>query len=743
MISLQKQFKPKEVAMKRKISRCLSVFLAVLTVISLPALLMFSISGNEMPFTGKAAEYCNTLMEQGFPEDYAISLTKLHLLHPNWSFVPLKITETNSDYTWSHVIQKETESPKINLVSASSTYSAYWHEINRETYDSGWYQPSAAAVKYFMDPRNFLNEADIFQFYDLSDGILASEEAVDAVLAGSFMENAELENGKTYTEYLIEIGEEIGIDAVYLAVKLRQEQGTGGTSPIISGTCGNTLWEFYNSQKQYTNDGKPVKPPTSGEIQADLLALNGLYNPFNLNATGDGVFAIYKNAMLYAQNGTASMREEWGGSPAWDTDWKGIYGGALYIKEKYVDQYQSTIYLQKFDVDGRKSFSNQYMQNIFGAVSEGRSFYQAFAANDTLDADCQFLIPVYEGMPKAVCEDPANGSCPSFAPASARYETTALVTSPSRYRATNDGIYGEITVVAGNPLTLSGEFTHSFGIRRLEYSFDGVTWVPCSDSGILELNISENLPPYGEHLLLIRGEAAYDSNDAAKKLNRYFLCGAFQLIMLPPPSVTLTLQAVNQISEKKYYQGDTVTLPVSEDAFFAGWLGSDGSIYPSGGSLTLQNDVSYTALFVTFQTLEGAAVSTSAEPPKLRFSAVIPDAQFQALSAHAAFSAVLTRNSQTGDRQTVQASQSVQGASGTLWRKLTVDSAALATNEYRDSFSAEFFLTVSYSDGTSKIITATGDGTTRSVHQVAEAALADRTISYSTQIIGNLQAILS
>ena len=54
-----------------------------------------------------------------------------------------------------------------------------------------------AAVEYFMDPRNFLNETDIFQFYNLSAVHNVGIEEVEAVLTNTFMENASLENGKT------------------------------------------------------------------------------------------------------------------------------------------------------------------------------------------------------------------------------------------------------------------------------------------------------------------------------------------------------------------------------------------------------------------------------------------------------------------------------------------------------------------------------------------------------------------
>ena len=383
------------------------------------------------------------------------------------------------------------------------------------------------------------------------------------------------------------------------------------------------------------------------------------------------------------------------------------------------------------------------MQNIFGAVSEGRHYYRAFATNDILDANCQFLIPIYESMPTDACADPANGDCPNFAPASVRYNTTALITSPDRIKAPkNDAVYGELTVIAGDALSLSGEFTHSYGIRRLEYSFDGIHWISCAESGVLELTVSENLPPYGEHLLLIRGEAAYNSDDD-KNLNRYFLCAAFSLTMQPPPSVTLTLHAGNATTEKKYYEGDSIVLPTSEDASFAGWVGSDGTLYPSGGTVLLQSDVTYTALFPDFELLDGAAVSTAGTLPHLRFDAVIAEDDFFQLSPHGEVIAFLKRNFVPTSEPLETAQASVKGASGKLWKKFTVQTPTLSYGEYNDVFEVQFALQITYTDGSTKTVFADGIPSPRTVRQVAQSALTDRNTLYSNQIIGYLQSLIS
>ncbi|MBQ9132678.1 MAG: hypothetical protein IJX62_09465, partial [Clostridia bacterium] len=227
-------------------------------------------SGSTRFFSGSAQEYYESLTEAGFPQDYAIALTELHLLHPTWKFTPLLISEEKSQYTWNYAIQQETTPEDYNLVPSSSTYAAYHHPTNTKLYDAGYYQASVDTVKYFMDPRNFLNETDIFQFFDLSSAEDAPIDAVRAVLSGTFMENATLENGMTYAEYFCTAGREIGINPIFLATKARQEQGVNGTSPIISGTCGSLLADYYVNQTVTSSNGQAILPPSEGYSAEDL-----------------------------------------------------------------------------------------------------------------------------------------------------------------------------------------------------------------------------------------------------------------------------------------------------------------------------------------------------------------------------------------------------------------------------------------------------------------------------------------
>ncbi len=525
--------------MKNRLIKGLLRTVCVLLTCVLVGAVVFHVKENERYFKGEAEAYYESLCAKGFPEDYAAALTELHLLHPTWEFVPLTVSKSYPLYSWSYVIAQETKEIDNNLIASDESFEPYRHPFYTNVFDAGHYPASIEAVKYFMDPRNFLNEADIFQFYDLSVTRDASIEAVESVLESTFMENAVLENGKTYAEYFLEVGRTFSISPVYLAVKARQEQGRNGSSPVISGQCGTLLNTYYQNKTQ-SSSGNAVLAPSSGHTSSELLGLNGLYNIFNIGAYGNGLFSIYYNAMNRAQNGTGAMNAKWG-SAEWDTVWKSIYGGAYSIKSSYIDCYQNTVYLQKFNVDSRsdRNFWGQYMQNVGGALTEGRTLYTAFASIGALDSACTFLIPVYSGMPTETATDPAHGTCSYLAKATDKYRYDATLTAPLQASDYNQALYLTQTIAAGGTLALAGNFSHSYGVLQLEYQWDQVgEWTPCSRDGALNLSLSVDFSENTSHILVIRGRAAYDPDDGAKKSNSYFLCAVIyvEVISSPTPS---------------------------------------------------------------------------------------------------------------------------------------------------------------------------------------------------------------
>ncbi|MDO4618159.1 MAG: hypothetical protein Q4B31_01385 [Clostridia bacterium] len=361
-------------------------------------LILLSVMLIQVPFTGFAKTFEDELLDKGFPESYIPMITKLHEEHPNWNFEPLNITELKSTYTWDYVIGEMMEKRDRNLVIKASwapspfntlgdaNYSPYRDE-SLGAFDSGaWYAATEDAIKYFMDPRNFLNDKDCFMFLDWSyDGRDITVSQIESVLGSSkFTDKVipDLDGETTYAEYILETGKELGVDPMFLAARLVQENGTGD-SPMVSGTAGDYL---------------------------EIPEYNGFFNLYNISAGGNGYDTIYKNGIERAIEGTPEMAEEWGGSPSWDTTWKAIYGGIVTIRDRYVKNYKNTLYMQKFNTDprGTNTFSG-YMQNIAAPLTEGRTFRKAVYNGDAMENAYTFKIPVYEGMDFTPYADPGMG----------------------------------------------------------------------------------------------------------------------------------------------------------------------------------------------------------------------------------------------------------------------------------------------------------------------------------------------
>ena len=365
--------------------------------------------------------YREELVRKGFPESYADRLEDLHDRHPDWNFEPLAVT----DMTWKAVLDKEC-SPAWNLVVRSKWAPGVWKDKgyanykpyyakNAKAYDSGaWYQASRETVAYFLDPRNWLTERGIFMFETLGyDAGSQTESAVEQVLSKTFMANACCDGGKwRFSTLITEVGRRLGVSPVFIAGRLTSEQGDG--SPQARGTIGDCLFALSTNAsdkvgaadiwgKRFTRDGAATKKV----IAKGAAAYNGYYNFFNFRAYGLGVFEIKYNAWVEA---TADETQAKYLGP-WDTQAKAIEGGAMKIKERYIDTHRHTRYFQKFSVlPAAGEFRwKQYMQNIAAPLVEARNASKAYDAADTLDAPYRFLIPVYVAMPKNPCIDPAGG----------------------------------------------------------------------------------------------------------------------------------------------------------------------------------------------------------------------------------------------------------------------------------------------------------------------------------------------
>ncbi len=278
-------------------------------------------------------------------------IQQLKTKHPNWSF---KILYTDID--WNEAIGKEYlghgSSPK-NLVP--KTHNSSWIcnicGVDK-AYDNGsWRCASKSGIEYMMDPRNSINEADIFQFEELtSTG--SDVNIVKKMTNGTFLQGREQE--------ITNIANTKGVNAYYIVARLIQEQGKSG-SELISGKT-------------------------------------GYYNAFNFGASGSTSEQVIANGLAYAKK------------KGWDTLEKSISGGVDLIANEYIKIGQNTLYFQKFNVTKKSTFAHQYQQNLFAAKTESATLRNTYLDIESYDSKHTFIIPVFKNMPSKACLTPDGNS---------------------------------------------------------------------------------------------------------------------------------------------------------------------------------------------------------------------------------------------------------------------------------------------------------------------------------------------
>ena len=286
------------------------------------------------------------------------AVDKLLEQHPEWQF---EVLYTGLDFYTA--VQGEYEHYSVddqgnrhyaNLVD-TNVYKGAWIAPN-PVVTGNWAQASYNGIAYFMDPRNFLNDTDAFQFVDLSDyyNSGATLESIQYQVNGTFLNN--------FAEDVRVSCEHQNVNPYYIIARLFQEQGRNGSA---------TIYMDGGDGKQY-------------------------FNPFNIGAVNGNDVAT----------ALAKAKEQ-----GWDSMQKGIEGGISFIRQNYLDANQNTLYLNKFDVNPNSPggfYSHQYMQNLSAAYSEARTFRSAYVDTGTLDNTIKFIIPVYENMPTEPASRPSE-----------------------------------------------------------------------------------------------------------------------------------------------------------------------------------------------------------------------------------------------------------------------------------------------------------------------------------------------
>ena len=298
-------------------------------------------------------DYNGELNEGKYP-GFKAKLDAIKRERPGWK---IRIMETGLD--WNEVIRREGDGVGRSPRSLVQGKYGEWI-VSNQTYDNGsWRAASDKAISYVMDPRNWLNpnNSSILQFMQLSY-FEVSDENVKVALKDTFFDN--MENARIINN----VSRDYNINVFFVVARIIQEQGYKGSA----------TWKMDSDGKSY-------------------------YNPFNINASGNGVSEIIKNALQRAKD------------KGWDTFEKGLRGGIEKIGTDYINEKQDTLYLQKFDVESKGTlYSHQYMQNIDAPRTEASILKSKMdKIKGVLDNNVVLLIPVYNNMPATPTAEP-NGN---------------------------------------------------------------------------------------------------------------------------------------------------------------------------------------------------------------------------------------------------------------------------------------------------------------------------------------------
>lgn len=308
-----------------------------------------------------------------FPESYQKLLKEFvkNYFHENWNF---QAYYTGID--WNEFIAGEQHRNRVYYGFDVA------HRCSCNDLQSGYYCANSEITAYFMDPRNFINERNIFQFLEISyNESLYNREMVHNlvkkyavfnygnpitfVMSDENHPNYQQSVTMTYTDIIMKAAEVSQMSPISMIIKIVQEVGSSG-SGSTSGT-------------------NPTYPNT--------------YNFFNIGAsdTGDAIL----NGLQYAD------------SKGWHCPYTSIVEGAQFNSDNYITAGQNTAYFYKYDCVGNKILKagetqtitssdlyHQYMTNVQDPYSQSMSLFDTYVDEELLNENLNFIIPVFDNMPE-------------------------------------------------------------------------------------------------------------------------------------------------------------------------------------------------------------------------------------------------------------------------------------------------------------------------------------------------------
>lgn len=337
---------------------------------------------------------------------------------------------------------------------------------------STWVAASRDIISYYMDPRNFLNETYIYQFMNQSyDSSIHTREGLAGMVEGTFLngtaasggtsgskpdgnggtsgnkpdgngespggespvpDGGEIAPGQTggpgasaeaFWKYA-DAEETLSIVSHPIALVTSYGPGSGGedteNSDIFPDSKGKTISEGGRPYVDILMDAavesgvnpyilasmilvEQGKKGTGRSISGTVPGYSGYYNFFNIEAYQSGSMDAVTRGLWWASQSGSYDRP-------WNSREKAIIGGAKWYSDNYMKRGQNTLYLKKFNVQGSKPYTHQYMTNVQAAASEGAELANISSLRNTA---LEFSIPVYKGMPDTACAQPTLDGSPN------------------------------------------------------------------------------------------------------------------------------------------------------------------------------------------------------------------------------------------------------------------------------------------------------------------------------------------
>ena len=312
-----------------------------------------------------------------FPESYKSYLNELHKLHPNWRFYAI---ETNLNF--DDVIASEQKQSYLDGANDEGYFITLepnyynWKTNTWTSQDSGqWYVASKEAIEYYVDPRKYLNEKEIFVFEDSRSYTYQNTNALKKMIEYAGASNMSLTyDGKnvSYYDAFKEASSFSKVSAMTTLARSRIETGKF-TSNSVSGM------EFEYNGNTYS----------------------GYYNYYNIGAWAHSGRGAVTNGLIYAYNA------------GWNNRFKAIVEGATFIATKYIYSGQENQYFQKFNVNPATIYNvygHQYQTNIQAPMIEGTYVYWGYNDSGNLNSPIVFHIPVYKNMREELPPEPVSGN---------------------------------------------------------------------------------------------------------------------------------------------------------------------------------------------------------------------------------------------------------------------------------------------------------------------------------------------